>query len=102
MALTAVTAVMAAALVRYGGSRRECTPAAQRAVVTAVVASADVTAVVVTYRGLDTLGEVTILFLTAAIIAFFLKKQPEGRNLRTNSEIFQTASKVLIPGTCMS
>ena len=34
-----------------------------------------VTAVVVTYRGLDTLGEVTILFLTAAIIAFFLKKQ---------------------------
>ncbi|MCF6334279.1 MAG: hypothetical protein L3J12_00875, partial [Spirochaetales bacterium] len=31
-----------------------------------------VTAIVVTYRGLDTLGEVTILFLTAAIAAFFL------------------------------
>ncbi len=56
-----------------------------------------VTAVVVTYRGLDTLGEVTILFLTAAIIAFFLKKQSDSRNTRTNSEIFQTASKVLIP-----
>lgn len=56
-----------------------------------------VTAVVVTYRGLDTMGEVTILFLTAAIIAFFLKKQSEVRNLRTNSEIFTTASKLLIP-----
>ena len=56
-----------------------------------------VTAVVVTYRGLDTLGEVTILFLTAAIIAFFLKKQPEKRTLRRNSEIFKTAAKVLIP-----
>ena len=31
-----------------------------------------VTAIVVTYRGLDTLGEVTILFLTAAIASFFL------------------------------
>ena len=56
-----------------------------------------VTAVVVTYRGLDTLGEVTILFLTAAIIAFFLKKQSETRTLRRNSEIFKTAAKVLIP-----
>jgi len=56
-----------------------------------------VTAVVVTYRGLDTLGEVTILFLTAAIIAFFLKKQSETRTLRRNSEVFKTAAKVLIP-----
>ncbi len=56
-----------------------------------------VTAVVVTYRGLDTLGEVTILFLTAAIISFFLKKQSESRTLRRNSEIFKTAAKVLIP-----
>src|SRR6056297_2607099 len=32
-----------------------------------------VTAVIVTYRGLDTLVEVTILFLAASIIGFFLK-----------------------------
>ena len=60
-----------------------------------------VTAVVVTYRGLDTLGEVTILFLTAAIIGFFLKVNiPDGkksRNVRKTSEIFETASKVLLP-----
>jgi multicomponent Na+:H+ antiporter subunit B len=56
-----------------------------------------VTAVVVTYRGLDTLGEVTILFLTAAIIAFFLKKESDKRTLRKNSEIFKTAAKLLIP-----
>lgn len=56
-----------------------------------------VTAVVVTYRGLDTMGEVTILFLTAAIIAFFLKKQSDVRSLRENTEIFTTAAKLLIP-----
>lgn len=56
-----------------------------------------VTAVVVTYRGLDTLGEVTILFLAAAIIAFFLKKGSDVRTLRLNSEIFKTAANVLIP-----
>ncbi len=56
-----------------------------------------VTAVVVTYRGLDTLGEVTILFLAAAIIAFSLRKHSVERDLRRNSEIFKTASKVLIP-----
>lgn len=32
-----------------------------------------VTAVVVTYRGFDTLGEVTILFVAASLIAMFLK-----------------------------
>jgi multicomponent Na+:H+ antiporter subunit B len=56
-----------------------------------------VTAVVISYRGLDTLGEVTILFLTAAIIAFFLKKQAGRRELRKNSEILTTAAKVLFP-----
>lgn len=56
-----------------------------------------VTAVVVTYRGLDTLGEVTILFLAAAIIAFFLKTQSGKRNVHTNSEILVTASKILVP-----
>ena len=55
-----------------------------------------VTAVVVTYRGLDTLGEVTILFLTAAIIGFFLKTKQtsENKENRTNSEILETASPV--------
>jgi multicomponent Na+:H+ antiporter subunit B len=56
-----------------------------------------VTAVVVTYRGLDTLGEVTVLFLTAATIAFFLKKKSDVRTLRINSEIFKTAATVLYP-----
>jgi multicomponent Na+:H+ antiporter subunit B len=56
-----------------------------------------VTAIVVTYRGLDTLGEVTVLFLTAAIIAFFIRKQSFERNLRLNSEIFKTAASVLFP-----
>jgi len=56
-----------------------------------------VTAVVVTYRGLDTLGEVTILFLAAAILGFFLKGSHSSRKLRVNSEIFRTAASVLVP-----
>jgi multicomponent Na+:H+ antiporter subunit B len=58
-------------------------------------------AVLVTYRGLDTLGEVTILFLTAAIIGFFLKIKLEDektpRKVRKTSEILETASKVITP-----
>lgn len=34
-----------------------------------------VTAVIVTYRGLDTLGEVTVLFLATAGIGFLLRKK---------------------------
>lgn len=59
-----------------------------------------VSAVVVTYRGLDTLGEVTILFITAAIIGFFLKTQVSGRkdyDVRKSSDILITASKILVP-----
>ena len=59
-----------------------------------------VTAVIVTYRGLDTLGEVTILFITAAIIGFFLKVKLEdevSRKLRSTSEILETAAKVITP-----
>jgi multicomponent Na+:H+ antiporter subunit B len=60
-----------------------------------------VTAVIVTYRGLDTLGEVTILFITAAIIGFFLKvkleEEVQSRSLRKTSEILETASKVITP-----
>ena len=58
-----------------------------------------VTAIVVTYRGLDTLGEVTILFLTAAIAAFFLKSKDDfsKRKVRVSSELLQTASAMLVP-----
>ena len=59
-----------------------------------------VTAVVVTYRGLDTLGEVTILFLSAAIVAFILKmaqKNTRSRSIQPVSEILQTGAKILIP-----
>lgn len=70
---------------------------AQKEQITQVNSANLVTAVVVTYRGLDTLGEVTILFLTAAIISFFLKKQSDFRKLRKNSEILKTAATVLFP-----
>jgi multicomponent Na+:H+ antiporter subunit B len=59
-----------------------------------------VTSVVVTYRGLDTLGEVTILFLVASIIGFFLKKGKEDDEKpakREASEILKSASRLLVP-----
>src|SRR6056297_2217540 len=60
-----------------------------------------VTAVVVRYRGLDTLGEVTILFLTASILGFFLKLKLEDekvpRKVRKASEILEKASKIITP-----
>ncbi len=71
---------------------------------TEVGAANIVTSIVVSYRGFDTLGEVVILFLTAAIIGFFLKLSKEEKdenarkqNLRETSEILQTASKILVP-----
>jgi multicomponent Na+:H+ antiporter subunit B len=57
-----------------------------------------VTAVVVTYRGLDTLGEVSILFLTASILGFFLVSGKGPKiPLQDSSEILKTASKLLEP-----
>lgn len=60
-----------------------------------------VSAVVVTYRGLDTLGEVTILFLTAAIIGFVLKLHKNdkllSRPVRKASEILTSSSQVIVP-----
>ncbi|MEA3447808.1 MAG: hydrogen gas-evolving membrane-bound hydrogenase subunit E [Bacteroidota bacterium] len=56
-----------------------------------------VTAVVVRYRGLDTLGEVTILFLTASILGFFLIKREGKEDFRDSSEILKTASSLLEP-----
>lgn len=70
---------------------------AEKEQVTKINSANLVTAVVITYRGFDTLGEVTILFLTAAIISFFLKKQSDYRELRKNSEILTTSATVLFP-----
>ncbi|MFO7880284.1 MAG: hydrogen gas-evolving membrane-bound hydrogenase subunit E [Bacteroidota bacterium] len=56
-----------------------------------------VTAVLVRYRGLDTLGEVSILFLTASILGFFLIKGNNKETFRDSSEILKTASRLLEP-----
>lgn len=61
-----------------------------------------VTAIVVTYRGLDTLGEVTVLFLTAAIVGLILApgQRTEGapaRELPPTGELLQTGSRLLVP-----
>jgi len=58
-----------------------------------------VTAIVVTYRGFDTLGEVTILFVAASLIAMFLKSMgtEKSRNPRPASLILVTAQKLLFP-----
>ena len=61
-----------------------------------------VTAIIVTYRGLDTLGEVTVLFLTAAIIGLVLSRgnQPGRsiqRQLPSSGELLTTGSRLLVP-----
>jgi multicomponent Na+:H+ antiporter subunit B len=77
-----------------------------------------VTAVVVTYRGLDTLGEVTVLFISAAGVGLMLRrtqrkkgKQDLAHNNKENdqrteqtaiihkpaSEIVETATELLLP-----
>lgn len=59
-----------------------------------------ITAIIVTYRGLDTLGEVTVLFLTAAIIGLVLaqskKRSPSSKRTPT-SELLVTGSRLLVP-----
>jgi len=57
-----------------------------------------VTAVVVTYRGLDTLGEVTILFAAAAVVGLLLSlNKNETASRRDGSELLKTASNLLFP-----
>lgn len=63
-----------------------------------------VTAIVVTYRGLDTLGEVTVLFLTASIIGFILQQNGKNEHNLTSAkskspEILETGAKILVPGS---
>jgi len=60
-----------------------------------------VTAIVVTYRGLDTLGEVTVLFLSAAIVGLVLahRRRPEGprRAGPPVGELLTTGARLLAP-----
>lgn len=72
-----------------------------------------VTAVVVTYRGLDTLGEVTVLFISAAGVGLLLRRtrrKDDGEDLEKGdraeetavkhvpaSEIVETATELLLP-----
>jgi len=61
-----------------------------------------VTAIIVTYRGLDTIGEVTVLFLTAAIVGMLLsrgghKGKSLQRELPQSGELLTTGSYLLVP-----
>lgn len=57
-----------------------------------------VTSVVVTYRGLDTLGEVTILFAAAAVVGLLIHLNKNENSLRNDgSELLKTASVLLFP-----
>jgi multicomponent Na+:H+ antiporter subunit B len=60
-----------------------------------------VTAIVVTYRGLDTLGEVTVLFLAAAILGLVLARERRQaqvkRDLVPVGELLATGSRLLVP-----
>lgn len=60
-----------------------------------------VTAIIVTYRGLDTLGEVTVLFLTAAIVGLVLARGRKlckvRRELPASGELLTTGSRLLVP-----
>ena len=61
-----------------------------------------VTAIIVTYRGLDTLGEVTVLFLTAAIVGLVLshgRRKGEGprREAPPTGELLTTGTRLLVP-----
>jgi len=60
-----------------------------------------VTAIVVTYRGLDTLGEVTVLFLASTIVGLVLsmgnKSEQDHANLVPVGELLTTGSRFLAP-----
>lgn len=61
-----------------------------------------VTSIVVTYRGLDTLGEVSVLFIAATGVAVLLRRRKEDEDYaatskRQSSEILQTGTKLLTP-----
>ena len=101
--LVGFAAIISSLLINFTGSE-ELNPLAMHYAengATEVGAANLVTAVVVTYRGFDTLGEVTILFLAAATVGFFLKVYQRDNNrestIRKTSEILVTASTLLVP-----
>lgn len=55
-----------------------------------------VTSVIVTYRGLDTLGEVTVLFLATVAAGLLLKGKNEDKIKISASELLETTSSVLV------
>jgi multicomponent Na+:H+ antiporter subunit B len=58
-----------------------------------------VTAIVVTYRGLDTLGEVTVLFLAASIVGLVLAQDSHKapRSRVPVGELLTTGTRFLVP-----
>ena len=58
-----------------------------------------VTSVIVTYRGLDTLGEVAVLFIATAGVGFFLRRDGKNnkRKKRGSSQILQSGATFLFP-----
>ncbi len=61
-----------------------------------------VTAIIVTYRGLDTLGEVTVLFLTAAIVGLVLARDKRKSThklspVQQSGELLLTGKSLLVP-----
>lgn len=64
-----------------------------------------ITAIIVTYRGLDTLGEVTVLFLTAAIVGLVLARSraveqdaySKPEELPPAGELLEIGTKLLVP-----
>ncbi|MCK4676072.1 MAG: sodium:proton antiporter, partial [Gammaproteobacteria bacterium] len=64
-----------------------------------------VTAVVVTYRGLDTLGEVTVLFISAAGVGLLLRRgrrKKDGnsnQDARQNAELYEAGAELHKPAS---
>jgi len=94
-------AVMFYPLVEDFGRSTELHPLAQDYVsgsVTDLNMPNSVTAVVVTYRGLDTLGEVTVLFLATAGVGFLLSRKNRIVAVkRHGSEFLKTGASFLSP-----
>lgn len=101
--LLAVAGMFATLLLGYQPDRELNTTARYYALHTAadIGAANIVTAIVVTYRGLDTLGEVTVLFLSAAILGLILAgdkhRSETGRSITPVGELLTTGARVLAP-----
>lgn len=101
--LLAVAGMFATLLLGYQPDRELNTTARYYALHTAadIGAANIVTAIVVTYRGLDTLGEVTVLFLSAAILGLILAgdkhRSETGRGITPVGELLTTGARVLAP-----